>query len=155
MFLGDADAGVGDFDAHIIARRHDRGAQRDWRRRGFVGGADGDGAALGHGVARIDDQIDDGVGELRLVGMHRPKLGAVLELQAHVFAQQVAQHQRQFAHHVAHRQHAWLQRLLAREGEKLAHQRRGAQRVLVDFIDLLERRIARLVAHQEKFANCR
>ena len=58
---------------------------------------------------------------------------------------------REFADDVAQRQHARLQRLLAREGEKLAHQRRGAQRVLVDLVDLLERGIARLVAHQQEF----
>ena len=82
-------------------------------RHGLIGGADRDRAALGHGVARIDDQIDDGVGDLRLVGMHRPEIGAVLELQVDAFAQQPAQHLRQFADHVAQRQHLGLHGLLA------------------------------------------
>ncbi len=76
MFLANADAGVGHFDAHIIARRHDRGAQRGGVRHGFVGGRDRHRAAFGHGVARIDHQIDDGVGKLGLVGMHRPQVGS-------------------------------------------------------------------------------
>ena len=124
----------------------------DGVRHDFVGGADRHRAALGHGVARIDDEIDDGVGKLRLVGMHRPEIGAMLELEVDAFAQQTAQHQRQFADHVAQRQHLGLHGLLAREGQKLAHQRRRAQRVLVDLVDLLERGIARLMAHQEEFA---
>ena len=79
-------------------------------------------------------------------------IGAVLELQVDAFAQKPPQHQRELAHHVAQAQHFRLQRLLAREGEKLAHQRRRAQRVLMDLVDFLERRIARLMAHQKEFA---
>ena len=45
-----------------------------------------------------------------------------------------------------------LHGLLAAEGQQLAHQGGGAQRVLVDLVDLLEGGIARLVAHQQEFA---
>ena len=41
----------------------------------FIGGLDGDRAAVRHGVAGIDHQIDDGVAKLGFVGMHRPEIG--------------------------------------------------------------------------------
>ena len=123
----------------------------DGVRHGLVGGADRHRAALGHGVARIDDEIDDGVGKLRLVGMHRPEIGACSSLRSMPSRNSRRSIMREFADHIAQRQHLGLHGLLAREGEKLAHQRRGAQRVLVDLVDLLERGIARLMAHQQEF----
>ena len=45
-----------------------------------------------------------------------------------------------------------LQGLLAREREQLAHQPRGAHRVLPHLVDLGERRIAGRVAHQQQIA---
>ena len=104
--LGHADAGIGHFDADIVAGRHDRGAQRRRLGHRLVGGLDGDGAALRHGVAGIDHQIDDGVAKLRLVGMNRPEIVAALHIQADAFAHQPAQHLGQFADRVAQRQNA-------------------------------------------------
>ncbi len=37
-----------------------------------VGGLDGEAAAVGHGVARVDGEVDDGVLELVGVGEDRP-----------------------------------------------------------------------------------
>ncbi len=59
---------------------------------------------------------------------------------------------RQLADRFAQHEHAGLQRLLAGEGEQLAYQRCSAQRVLMHFVDLAERRISGCMAHQKKFA---
>ena len=70
--------------------------------------------------------------------MHRPEVGAIVELEGNAFAQKPPQHLGQFAEHVAQRQHLGLHGLLAAEGQKLTHQGGGAQRVLMNLVDLLE-----------------
>ncbi len=82
--------------------------------------------------------------------MHRPQIGRVLKLERDAFAQQPAQHLGQLADHRAEIEHARLHRLLAREGEQLAHKIGGADGVLVDVVDLAERGIAGLVPHQQE-----
>ena len=83
--------------------------------------------------------------------MHRPQLRAVLKLQIDAFAQQRRSISANSPTTSRTASTLRLQGLFAREGEQLAHQCRGAQCVLMDFVDLLERGIARLMAHQEKF----
>ena len=84
--------------------------------------------------------------------MHGPQVGFALDIQRNALAHQAAQHLGQFAHHFAQRQSLGLHGLLAAEGQKLADQGCGTQRVLVDLVDFLEGRIAGLVAHQQEFA---
>ena len=119
---------------------------------GFIGGGDGDGAAAGHRIARVDHQVDDGVGKLRLVGVDGPQVGVALHFQRDALAHQAAQHLRQLADHLAQGKLLGLHGLLAAEGQKLAHQIGRAQRILMHLVKLLERGIARRVTHQQEFA---
>ena len=70
----------------------------------------------------------------------------MFELEFDAFAQQSAQHQREFARDIAQDEHAGLQGLLARERQQLADESGGAQCVLVNLVDFLERRIGGLMA---------
>ncbi len=76
----------------------------------------------------------------------------MFQFQFDAFAQQPPQHEREFAHNIAQNENARLQGLLAREGEQLSHQGCGAQCVLMDLVDFLERWIGRLMAHEQEFA---
>ena len=84
--------------------------------------------------------------------MDGPEPIFLLDLQLDAFAQQAAQHLCQFARHIVQRQHLGLHGLLAAEGQQLADQGGGAQRVLVHLVQFLERGIARRMAHQQEFA---
>ena len=52
-----------------------------------VARADGERAAVGHGVARIDGQVDDHLVELRLVGLDVPEVAAGQDLELDLLAQ--------------------------------------------------------------------
>ena len=151
MLLGDAAALIGDIDAHIIVRRHDRGAEGGGLRHALVRGANGNGAALGHRVARIHDEIHDRVRKLRFIGVDGPQVRRVLQLDLNAFADEAAEQLMHFGDGAVQRQHLGLHRLLAAEGKKLLDQIGGAQGILMDEVDLVERRIARGVAHQQEF----
>ena len=117
---------------------------------GDIGGAHGELAAVGHGVARIDRQIDDHLLELRQVDLHRPQIAAVHHLQRHLLADQPLEQHAEIVDRLAQVEHLRAQRLLAREGQELPHQRRGAVGVLLDLDDVLERRIGRLVGVEQE-----
>ena len=72
------------------------------------------------------------------------------EVELHLLADQAAQQHGEVAQRIAEIEHLRAQRLAAREGEQLPHQRRGAGRVLLDLHDVLERRIGRLVRVQQE-----
>ena len=151
--LRHAGAGVGHFDAHIIARRHDGGAQCARLRHGLIGGVDGHRAAGRHGVAGIDHQVDDGVAELGFVGMHRPEIGhRVRALSA--MPSPTSRRSIWASSPITSPSASTLGCMvcLRLKASKLAHQRGGAQRVLMNLVDFLERGIARLMAHQKEFA---
>jgi len=112
--FGDAFAGIGDLDQHVVAGRHLPRADRPWLSQRQIGGADRHGAALGRDrIARVDHQIDDGVGDLPLIDANGPKLAHVIELENNLFAKQAAQKMRKLRQRVAQRQDFRLQGLLA------------------------------------------
>ena len=67
-----------------------------------------------------------------------------------LLAQEAAQQQTEVGQRVVEVDDLRAQRLLARERQQLAHQRRGAVGVLLDLHDVLERRIGRLVRIQQE-----
>jgi hypothetical protein len=83
---------------HVRARR-DVGMQRRVApiERG-VRHLDGHRSALGHGVARIDRQVEDGVLELAGVDLGVPRLGGDVELDGDALAERMAQQVGQVAH---------------------------------------------------------
>ena len=157
VFRRDADAGVGDFDQHIVAGRHQSGADR----------------------ARAGEQV---AFEVRMVtvppsgGMASRAFTTRLTIAFEIWPSSARTAQRSGACSnfrvtrspssrrsssdssvivSASASTLRLQRLLAREGEQLAHQARGAHRVLPHLVDLGEGGIARRVAHQQADRNCR
>ena len=84
------------------------------------------------------------------VCLHRPDVGAAVELQLDVLAEQPPEQDRQLRQHIAELHALGPQGLLAREGKQLAHEPCGAVRVLLDVHDVLEGRIGRPVIDQEE-----
>ncbi len=74
------------------------------------------------------------------------------DLELDVLADEAAQQVRELRQHVGDAEDAGLQGLLAREGQELAHQVRGAVGVLLDLHDVGEGRVARPEAQQQQVA---
>ena len=146
----DAGAGVFHFDDHIFGRREVAVAELPALFRRHVAGADGQLAASRHGVARVDREVDDDLLELADVGAHRPKVAAMIDLELDVAADQPRQQHPEVGQHVGQVQHFRPQRLLARKGQKLAHQRGGAVGVLLDVHDVREGRVGRTMVGQQQ-----
>ncbi len=98
-------------------------------------GGERQGAAGGHGVAGVDDQVEDHLLELAEVHVDRAIGRGELEVQPAVLADEAPQHGLQVADHVVQVEHPRLQRLLAAEGEELAGQ---GGRALFGLLDLLD-----------------
>ena len=145
-----AGAGVGDFDQHVVRRRHALGVIALAFARGHIGGAHVQPAAVRHGVARIDREIDDHLLELRDVDLDRPQVAAVHDLEGDLLADQPPQQHVEIAQHLAEIEHLRAQRLLARECQQMPHQARRPVGVLLDLHDVLERRIGRLVRIEQE-----
>ena len=107
-------------------------------------------AAVRHGVAGIDREVDDHLLELGDVGLDRPQVAAVHDVERDVLADQPAQQHVEIGQRLAEVEHLRPQRLLAREGQQMPHQARGAVGVLLDLHDVLERRIGRPVRVQQE-----
>ena len=104
---------------------------------GDVAGAQRDLAAVGHGVARVDDEVDDDLLELVEVGLHQPQVAAVDDVERDRLADEPAQQHLQFRQHVVELQRLRPHRLPAGEGEQLAHEAGGPVGVLLDLHDVL------------------
>ena len=89
-------------------------------------GADGDGSAGGHGVARIDGEIQQNLLEHGGIGHDSDWFFGQLELEAHVFGQDAAQHLREVLDEFAELGDAGMKGLLTAEGEQRAGEVRGA-----------------------------
>ena len=88
-----------------------------------IGGFDGELAAVGHRVARVDGDVDDGILELLRIGMDRPQAGCGDHLDMDGLAQRRVQQIRHVADHLVGIEPARRQRLLPREGEQALRQR--------------------------------
>ena len=109
-------------------------------------------AAIRHGVAGIDREIDDHLLELVDVRLDEPQVAAVAEIELDALAEQALQQHRQFVEPIVEVEHLRPQGLAAREGEQLAHQARGPVGVLLDLHDVLEGRIGRPVVGEQQIA---
>ncbi len=110
----------------IVADRHEVVLHVAHLRRGAREGADRDRPALCHGIARVDDEIDDNLLELARVGAHGTQIAAMRHIEADIFAEQAFQQAGDFRDHVGQLEHLRAQRLLPRKGEQLTGERRGA-----------------------------
>ncbi len=137
-------------DQHVVGGRDARVLEARAFGRRDVAGAQRDLAAVGHGVARVDDEIDDHLLELVEVGLDQPQVAAVDDVELDLLADQAAQQHLQFRQHVAELQRLRPQRLPAREGEQLPHQTRRAIGVLLDLHDVLEGRVGRPVVGEQQ-----
>src|SRR5205823_4192791 len=130
------DAGVGDGEHHVgTGARADvatgvRLIQLDVRR------LEDQPAAAGHGVARVDYQIEDHLLELRRIRLHVTERLARHGDQLDVLADQPPEHLRHRAHEDVELQHGGLQNLLATEGQELPGEPTGADGRLVDQVDV-------------------
>ncbi len=115
-----------------------------------IGSADGELAALGHRIARIDGEVDDHLLELMEIGPDRPEVARLVEGELDILAEQPAEQDRQLGQHVAELQHLRPQGLLAREGKQLAHQARRPVRVLLDVHNVLKGGVGRTMVHQQE-----
>ena len=111
--------GVLHFDQNIIG-----GGQRLLVEGGAVLGgnvarAQRDHAALADRVARVDDEIDDDLLELILVGLDKPKVAPVHDVELDGLADQPVEQQLQVGKHLAQLQHLRAQRLPPRKSQQL------------------------------------
>ena len=124
-FGAHARAGISDRQHHILARRHFTMGGRigiiQMRVRHFQGQL----AAFGHGVARIDAQVQDGV--FHLIGIHQrvPQPARDHGFHFDLFAKRAAQKIGHVADHPAHVHRLGLQRLAAGKGQQLCGQARA------------------------------
>jgi hypothetical protein len=116
---------------------------------------DPDLAALGHGVARVHDEVHDHLFELPSVDADRQERRVMVERQLDLLPHQAVQQVHQVGHRVAQIDDLELQFLLTRERQKLAHQRRRAVGVLGDLHQIAEIRIALVMAQQQQVAMAR
>ena len=107
-------------------------------------------AAVRHGVARVDGEVHDHLLELVQVGLDRPDVAAVLDLELDRLAEQPGEQHRDVGERLVELDHLRPQRLPARERQQLPHQPGGAVGVLLDVHDVLEGRIGRPVVGEEQ-----
>ena len=84
----DAGAGVLDLDQHIFAERHPLVLERRALLGADIRRAQRELAAVRHGIARIDREIDDHLLELADVGLDRPEVAHLRDVERHVLADQ-------------------------------------------------------------------
>ena len=114
----DTGAGVGHVDAHIVAGAGVQVGLHIVLVQPGVGDADGQRARAGHGVARVDRQVDQRVFHLAGVGAHRPQVSGDVQVDGHAFAQHPLQHVGHRKHQAAQFHILRLQRLSAGEGQQ-------------------------------------
>ena len=108
-----------------------------------VRGGDREPSALGHGVARVDDEVHEDLLELGAVGDNAPQRVIGLGGELDVLADETTQHRRHVADHGVEVEPPRLQHLLAAESEELARQRGRATRAPPDDAEVTARGILR------------
>ncbi len=111
-----AAAGVDHLDQHMIARRLLGRA-----RRGIAHGQ-GQRAAVGHGVARIVGEVDDGAVELRGIDLDRPQSPRDLDVEHDLLADGALEEPRHVVDALADIEAPGIERLAARECQQAARQ---------------------------------
>ena len=120
-FRRNAGTGVGDVELHVVAGRH-------FNKQGEAAGnvaarhRDGQLAALGHRVAGVDGQVEEGVFELVRVDQRMKLFGGQVEVDVDALGEGARQQLGHAVHQRTDFHRAGRQRLLAREGEQAADQ---------------------------------
>ena len=104
---------------------------------GDVGGFDDEFAALGHGVAGVDGQVDQDLFHLAQVYFHWVEVLAWDGYQFYILAEETAQHLIHIEHQVVEAYHFWLQELAAGEGQELSGEVGGAVGGVQDLLDVV------------------
>ncbi len=143
-FAAHPDAGVAHRDSHVRAREHSGVfhlvvvIHLDVRR------LDGQLAAIGHGVARIDREVHQKLLDLSGVGLDAPELGRRKYRQLDVCAEHASEHLVHVGDALVQVQDLRLEHLLTAECEELPRQGRCAVARLADLFDVVEDRIIRV-----------
>ncbi len=125
-FLGHAGSRVTDAEHHVVAGNGAGVCARVvFIQRDIVGG-DGQLAAVGHGIAGIDDQIHQHLPDVAGVGLDASDLFSGNNRHFDVLVNEPPQHFVQVFHHVIEVQHDGLHRLFAAEDQQLPGQPGGA-----------------------------
>ena len=85
-----------------------------------VAGFDGELAALGHGISRVDREIHDDLPDLAGIGLHGAEIRSRNHGQINVFSNHASEHLGVFSHHGVQVHDLGCNHLLAAEGEELA-----------------------------------
>ena len=109
---------------------------------------DGELAAVGHRVPRVDAEVEDDLLDLTGVGEDRSKLLTELDLELDVLADQALEHLAHVGHDVVERELLRLEHLPPAEGEKLARKRGRAVAGLRDLREVPAYRMVGLELHQ-------
>ena len=132
----DAAALVRDRDAHVFALGNAGPFQRQSGPQADILGADRDLAAAGHGVAGVHDEVHQHLLELPGVGADRPQRGVVRHGDHDPLSDETVEKMAEVGQRVPQVDELRRQRLLAREGEQLAHQGRRPVGVLRDLVQV-------------------
>ncbi len=136
-----ADAGVADGEHHVGARVNDGVLRGVIAIELHVGSFDGQAAAVGHGVARVDYEVQGDLLDLAGVGFHAAEIGAGQKREFDIGADDARNHLNHSGDDFVQIQNARLQHLHAAEGEQLASEGGGTLGGLLNLFDVLARGI--------------
>ena len=140
-FVGHAAAVVGDCDHDVFARRNFAATAEVAARPERIsrhGSLDREAAALRHGVARVDREIENDLGELAGIGFDVRAFFQVMQVafDRNVFAEKAEQGTLEIGDERVHLEHRRLERLAAAEGEELIGEGGSAVGGVADFADV-------------------
>ena len=115
-------------------------------------GLDGDAAALGHGVPRVEHQVHHHLLDLARVGVDHAEVGREPQVELDVLAQDRRQQRLRVLDHRVDVEHPRLDQLAPREGEQLAREVGGPRGRAGDLLDVRGPGIVRLEAPAEQVA---
>ena len=113
VLLGDTDPGIRHLDQHVVAGRHRLVPAPQLTVLVDIRCANGERAAAGHRVARINCKINDHLFELALVDLYKPEIAPVHDVEVDVFPDQPFDQVPQFVENVGNVEDSRLQRLLS------------------------------------------
>ena len=115
--------------------------------QGNIGGLDGQLAALWHGVAGVDGQVDDYLLDLTRIGLDPPQSFHGRRIEVDVFTDDTAQHLVHVIDQLVQVDDLRLDNLLAAEGQKLAGEIGGFFGCGLNFVHRFKKRIVASQIH--------
>ena len=134
-FVSHAHAGVADTDHDIVAGSNEVPARIVFV-KGHVGRADGQGAAIGHRITGVDNQVQQHLLDLAGIGFDLAQVGRGLRHQFDVLANQAAQHLVQIDDQFVQIDPAGLNDLPTGESQQLTGEVRRALGTLLDALEI-------------------